>query len=121
MNTDKAVADAVKEIMGWLRSGGDAVVAHAPDIARELLARDLMLAYLGLGIAVALSICVGVFWYGTRDWKDCVGDAHVPRALLAGLVSIFVVVGIMINVDTILRIKYAPKLYVVEHIAKLAK
>ncbi len=121
MNTDKAMAEAVKEIMGWLRNGGEFVVAQAPDIARELLMRDLVIAYTGLGAGAAILIVMGIFLYKTRHWQDSYGGPDIGRILITMTLGLFTTIIVATNLSTIIQIKYAPKLYVIEHMARLAK
>ena len=129
-----------QEVLGWLQATGDLVAEQAPKLADEVVARGMLTE--GMDAAWALLVAVAgafAFKYGIRALKLAEhilkekGEAYRNdeevaayvfgyAGLIGGGLSAFV--GSMVcldNLQGLLQIYVAPRVYVLERLADLVK
>lgn len=123
----QALAAIITKTMQGIDSGVSFLGSELPDVIQQLLIYKA--AWAGVE-AVMLSVFVGLyiaFWrfYAKADngfWKSC-DDPEAPTiffGVIGGFLSVVFVVGIIVDIQTIVQIWLAPKIYLIEYAAKLA-
>lgn len=123
----QALATIITKTMQGIDSGVSFLGSELPDVIQQLLIYKA--AWAGVE-AVLLTVFVGMyiaFWrfYSKAEngfWKSF-GDPEPPTiviGVIGGFLSIVFVVGIIADIQTIVQIWLAPKIYLIEYAAKLA-
>ena len=123
----QALAAIITKTMQGLDSGVAFLGSELPDVIQQLLIYKAVWA----GVeAVILSVFIAPyvwFWkfYTKAEngfWKSF-GDPEPPTIFLGifgSLLSVVFVVGIIVDIQTVVQIWLAPKIYLIEYAAKLA-
>lgn len=111
------------ELIKIIKSTQSFVADQAPDVARQMLLRGAFDAwmYLGLGL-LFFGIVVVILFLVYREYKKS-DDIYDIRggSILALMLLIVTVVLACSNVSTLYKIKYAPKVYLLEELSDLVR
>ncbi len=124
--TDQAVAEAIRKALDVADKTGDFVAAQAPDVVQQLLSYTYLSSLLAsIAGVTALVAGGGIGYWLRRKAKDA--DYYASEGLTAGAVfSVFVgtLIGGAILSDslpTLIKVTYAPKLFLLEYLAELVR
>ena len=107
------------EIMSWVKQAGEFVKDQAPDYVNQLLTYHYVMAWItiitGIGVVLLLSVLPLMGWRSYKRSRDSLAFG----CLLVGVFILYIFpLGILIGpglADT-LKIKMAPKVFIIEHI-----
>lgn len=117
----QASAEAVKQLMAWLKAGGEYVGAQAPDIARQYLAWRWWEAVMGIGLGVILILVCVVFWIIAIKQPLNNGDTGTGFGV-AGFISLCAGIGITAaNAYTLVQVTVAPKIVLIEGLQRMVR
>jgi hypothetical protein len=120
MNELKPYAD---EIMAWLREGKEFVAEQTPELCEQLVARGLVTHGVTACVMLLLAISGGyLLWRGLKagrvaEWRD--GAWMIPAVIGAAVLFITLIISI-VDLIRFLEILVAPKVYVLEELARIA-
>lgn len=126
---NQATAEAIHQVITWAKQGGQFVQNQAPDLARQYLAYVAVSAWLQvlcplMFMAVFGSICAAglVVLYRTPPTElteQLIGLlTTVSGMLFIGATLVFLLVGFD-GISTLLRIHYAPKIVLMDGLARM--
>ena len=127
--TDKQLAEILKKGLETAEQTGNFIVEQAPDLIRQLLIWKTVEYAVIVSIGIALLI---FFFKWTKkvgremkekdyDFEDYFMDSFANIMIALGYLSAFIVGIIMIgdNLQNLIQIVFAPKIYLIEYTAKL--
>lgn len=127
--TDKQLAEILKKGLETAEQTGNFIVEQAPDLIRQLLIWKTVEYAVIISIGIALLI---FFFKWTKkvgremkekdyDFEDYFMDSFANIMIALGYLSAFIVGIIMIgnNLQNLIQIVFAPKIYLIEYTAKL--
>lgn len=119
-----AGAEAIKQLMEWLKQGGEFVAAQAPDLARQVLAYDLTVA--SICSVLSAIVCACCAWIAVVCIRKINQSSDIEEGwTLGAVVCVFFGAGSFIAMlrylFVVLKINIAPKLYLIERMAELLK
>lgn len=110
------------QMLADYQQGKEFVLEQAPEVLRQILAVDLIMAWIGFVVGVIASVSFLYFFWATRkNWDYDAPDWMPPAACVMFLVGLLGVVVVPLNLSTIIKIEVAPKVYLIEYAARLAK
>ena len=109
--------EIINKLIEYIEGTKDFILDQAPCIVQEILAYDTKSTVLWLCFACILAACgIGVCLYGIFSKKSTYDK---PLAMFAYFVTPMVFVAIFACCDNLIKIKVAPKYYVLEKIIKM--
>lgn len=127
--TDKQLAEILKKGLETAEQTGNFIVEQAPDLIRQLLIWKTVEHAVIFSIGIALLI---FFFKWTKkvgremkekdyDFEDYFMDSFANIMIALGYLSAFIAGIIMIggNLQNLIQIVFAPKIYLIEYTAKL--
>lgn len=124
---DQALIEALQKaqaVGGEIYDGAKSVAGKAIDIATEQ-APDLVHQLIVFNIAsciVAIIVAAIIMYYGfsytKKIWPDIVDHPEFMISMPAGVISFIV---ILVNAFELLKLTLAPKIWLIEYVAKLVK
>lgn len=119
-------ADRLNELVGWLadtaKSTEAFVLEQAPDVARQIVAWGLWSSVFWLSVCVPF-VMVGLWLLAKafRTFKNGDPDCDAFTLIVVGVILCFPIVGVIDNAAQIVKIKVAPKVYLIEAAARMLK
>lgn len=110
-----------EKLLTYVQNTEDFLIAETPGYIQELLAYgffDKILNVCLFGIITIICV-IGVVYFIKRGIKD--NEIFFGVATLIGVMAILLTSGMLYNLKVVYKIKYAPKVYIVEQIQGLAK
>lgn len=116
--TNEALFGIATQVTEWLKGAGDLVAQEAPVLAQEVVRYGVFDAAFGLVFGIAmLALCVFCVRHAAKgDFSDGDVAAAAFVSILSGLAAI---VSIPMSVSLLGKIILAPRLYLLEQMAKL--
>lgn len=121
---NEQLQQALATIIGKTMQGVDASIsflsAEIPDVIHQLLVFKLAQACVLLVMAILYLIAWGVLAYKSfrYDWHEGI---QMVLVFMGGAITVISVISLFINGGTALQIWLAPKIYLIEYAASLAK
>jgi len=102
--------DMLTEVLEMVKSTKNFTVEQAPDYIKQLLAYELISNYISIVICVLFIIASIIipFYFN-----------HFAVNLFCGVAIFLFFVGSILNIDNIIKIKVAPKVFIVDYISNL--
>ena len=131
MNTNNAtelLIEITRDIKSNVSDAKGFVLEQAPDVIQQLLVYNFWSAI--ACIAISIAILAAFYKIGAFGWSKFVNrdtgiwsneELWIIVPAVCMMFSMLLLVGIFTNVDTCLKIKLSPKVYVIEYAAKLIK
>ena len=110
--------ETLTELKAGTEKAGTFVADQAPDVIQQLLAYQFWSAIFFGVMLLALGIILG--WLTVKIFRQF-DDGSEALALLPAVFCIFCIGGAIAMSDRALKIKIAPKVYVIEYTASLLK
>lgn len=107
----------IKKLLEYIEGTKDFILEQAPDIIQQILEYEtrstmLWMCLFSFLTFIGVIVCIwGVFS------KKSIFDK--PGAMVGFLITPMMVIGLMANLDNLIKIKVAPKYYVMEKIIKM--
>lgn len=118
------VNPVVQQLMGYLNSSVEFVKEQAPEVIRQYLQwafwSDLITIILCVIVIGAVSLLIRSIIVKSNRNED-VDEGLCVIAVFGGIGSLFCTVTAIINIYDIIQITVAPKVYLLEHLAKFLK
>lgn len=111
MSKDNITQEQIDQLLGYINSAVDFTKEQLPDVVSEILNYGLISAWTGALSFGVIFIITGIIAITYRD----------DMPFFSTLAVIISIIGLMCNVDTIIKINHAPKLYVVSQLTGLIK
>lgn len=114
---------AIQKIMGWIEATETLVVEQAPPMAEELLAWGYFhSAAVMVVCAAVLIISAAVARKGHKGLKetDRFDDQYLLMAVSGTVIALASTLFFMINLFQLLKVAAAPRLYILQELARLA-
>lgn len=123
---NEKIENNLDQIIAYLHEGvktaGDFVVEQTPLLVQEILTYNLIYhgSLMGLGIFIAvMMISLTLRFWPKIDWDD--GD-HVMSFLIGSIAGWGLSLGLIFcNIFVVIKIIFAPRLYLLEYISGLIK
>ncbi len=119
--TNEALLGVATQVTEWLKSAGDLVTQEAPLLAQEVVSYGVFDAIYGLIFGgVLLVVCVRLGWCAVKMGKERNEESAtlvlIAFTLSTGIASFAVTCG---NISQLGKTLIAPRLYLLEQMAKL--
>ena len=123
---NEKIENNIEQILNYIHNGiknaGDFVVEQTPLLVQEILTYNLIFhgSLVGIGIFIAVMlISLTLYFWPKINWKD------VDQVMILMFGNLFgwatSIVLILINVFTVIKIIFAPRLYLIEYVSDLIK
>ena len=127
--TDKQLAEILKKGLETAEKTGNFIVEQAPDLLRQLLIWKTV----EYSVCVILGISLIIYFYrwtkkvskemkeNEYDFEDYFMDSFANNLIAIGQLSLLIIGMILIaeNLQDLIQIVFAPKIYLIEYSAKL--
>jgi len=116
---EDASAEAIQELVTYLKQAADLSIEQAPGLVQEYLAWCILAHQVGLGLAL-LGLLVGCVALATASkWMD---EDWSPTVMISGGAA-FVLGLIFIGYNSwrLFQCAHAPRIYMIEQLARLLK
>ena len=127
--TDKQLAEILKKGLETAEKTGNFIVEQAPDLIRQLLIWKTV----EYSVCVILGISLIIYFYrwtkkvskemkeNEYDFEDYFMDSFANNLIAIGQLSLLIIGMILIaeNLQDLIQIVFAPKIYLIEYSAKL--
>lgn len=128
----QALAAIINKTMQGVDAGTAFLQAEIPDVIRQLLVWKLADALISAAFCAAVLVAYWLFIRAFRKakgseswlWDSCFKEPSLQGVLVGavgGVASVAAVICLMRSVSTAVQIALAPKLYLIEYVANLAK
>ena len=119
-NLNPTLEQALKELLNNLTEAKQFVLAQAPDVLQQIIYKQFVSAiFVDIVAVVLIVITAGFTWWLIKRDKDI--DPVVVPTLLFGFGALgFSIAGIVETYSALVAF-FAPKVYLIEYIAKLVK
>lgn len=124
----QALADIIMKASEAASAGADFLLSELPEVLRQLLVFKVVYSAVEMIILLILISGYAYFWkfYSRTEsklWKE--GDAASVGTMVfgvfGGIATVIFVVAVFCDLETIIKIWLAPKIYLIEYAAQLAK
>ena len=118
MKLEDASVEAVQELVTYLKQAADFSVEQAPAIAQEFLAWSLLAHQVGLAVCAVVVAAMCVVFVAAWKWTDG-SDGWVIASVIMGIAGFCALILAGDNIYQLIYLAHAPKVYLLEHLAKL--
>lgn len=113
--TDEKLAELLTYLLDTTKSAEGFLVEQAPMYVQELLTYSLINSYVSIGISVLLFFLMASL--GLLVWKkrECIEDWPFGLVII-GIISLGPWVPIIFETMNVIKIKTAPRVFILEHV-----
>ena len=123
---NEKIENNIEEILNYIHNGiknaGDFVVEQTPLLIQEILTYNLIFhgSLVGVGVFIIfVAICFSLYFIRKIDWKD---DNHViPFVIFNAFVWFVSLCLVFKNIFVVVKIYFAPRIYLLEYVSDLIK
>ena len=111
------------EMLELLKSAKDFTLEQLPEVAKEVLTYNFYSSLFGFFIGLGFAYIAFKFFKSSKDHKDeDIWDIGKQLKLILGMVFTGIALITLIdNGDNVIKIKLAPRLYLIEYVSHLVK
>jgi hypothetical protein len=123
----KASAEAIQEVMKYVKATAEFTIEQAPDIARQFLLYEWTQAWIFMGTFAVIGVSLTIFgrWLWTQGKKEVCQDSFDNSGcrffgIALGVIGpLMIFIGAVQNALTLIKISMAPKVYLLTELSKL--
>jgi hypothetical protein len=111
--------EVINQLIEYMEQSKDFILQEAPDIIREMFLYEKISAWCGFIFCVfCFFSCISVFiyswYYPSLDNYGCLKtETFMPR-LFSTVLSFLAFIGLISNLDTLIKIYFAPKYFIIK-------
>ena len=123
--TDKQIAEILKKGLEVAEKSGNFVIEQAPDLVKQLITYKTIET--SISVLIEITLMYLIFRYFKYLYKknnedsDFISDSefHIAGIVITSLIGIFSFLAFIIEISNLIQLIFAPKIYLLEYIAKL--
>ena len=123
--TDKQIAEILKKGLEVAEKSGNFVIEQAPDLVKQLITYKTIET--SISVLIEITLMYLIFRYFKYLYKknnedsDFIGvnSFHIGGILISSGVAIFMFITFITDISNLIQLIFAPKIYLLEYIAKL--
>ena len=123
--TDKQIAEILKKGLEAAEKSGNFVIEQAPDLVKQLITYKTVET--SICVLIEITLMYLIFRYFKYLYKknnedsDFIPDSefHIAGIVITSLIGIFLFLAFIIDISNLIQLIFAPKIYLLEYIAKL--
>jgi uncharacterized membrane protein len=117
----------IKKMIEWVESSSSFIQGQIPDYIEQLLRYKMISTWVNIGILSVLvivcsSLCIWCVWKGSTYEKSYDIPALIfVGSFIPGMFSLITAIGLISEIQDLIRLYIAPKVYVLNHLTGLIK
>ena len=123
--TDKQIAEILKKGLEAAEKSGNFVIEQAPDLVKQLITYKTIET--SICVLIEITLMYLIFRYFKYLYKknnedsDFISDNefHITGMIITSLMGIFLFFAFITDISNLIQLIFAPKIYLLEYIAKL--
>ena len=123
--TDKQIAEILKKGLEAAEKSGNFVIEQAPDLVKQLITYKTVETSICVLIEITLMYLIVIYfkYLHKKNNEDSsfieVNSFHIVGMLISLVVAIFMFIVFINDISNLIQLIFAPKIYLLEYIAKL--
>ena len=123
--TDKQIAEILKKWLEVAEKSGNFVIEQAPDLVKQLITYKTVETSICVLIEITLMYLIVIYfkYLHKKNNEDSsfieVNSFHIGGMLISLVVAIFMFIAFIADISNLIQLIFAPKIYLLEYIAKL--
>ena len=123
--TDKQIAEILKKGLEASEKSGNLVIEQAPDLVKQLITYKTVETSICVLIEITLMYLIVIYfkYLHKKNNEDSifieVNSFHIGGMLISLVVAIFMFIAFITDISNLIQLIFAPKIYLLEYIAKL--
>ena len=123
--TDKQIAEILKKGLEVAEKSGNFVIEQSPDLVKQLITYKTIETSISVLIEIALMYLIVIYFkylYKKNNEDNSFVDLnsfHIGGILISSCVAIFMFIAFINDISNLIQLIFAPKIYLLEYIAKL--
>ena len=123
--TDKQIAEILKKGLEVAEKSGNFVIEQAPDLVKQLITYKTVETSICVLIEITLMYLIVIYfkYLHKKNNEDSsfieVNSFHIGGMLISLVVAIFMFIAFIADISNLIQLIFAPKIYLLEYIAKL--
>ena len=123
--TDKQIAEILKKGLEAAEKSGNFVIEQAPDLVKQLITYKTVETSICVLIEITLMYLIVIYFKylhkkNNEDSSFIEGNSfHIGGMLISLVVAIFMFIAFIADISNLIQLIFAPKIYLLEYIAKL--
>ena len=123
--TDKQIAEILKKGLEVAEKSGNFVIEQAPDLVKQLITYKTVET--SIYVLIEITLMYLIFRYFKYLYKKNNEDSdfifdyefHITGMVITSLIGIFLFFAFINDISNLIQLIFAPKIYLLEYIAKL--
>lgn len=123
--TDKQIAEILKKGLEAAEKSGNFVIEQAPDLVKQLITYKTVET--SISVLIEITLMYLIFRYFKYLYKKNNEDSdfipenvfHIGGIIISSGVAIFMSITFIADISNLIQLIFAPKIYLLEYIAKL--
>ena len=123
--TDKQIAEILKKGLEVAEKSGNFVIEQAPDLVKQLITYKTVET--SICVLIEITLMYLIFRYFKYLYKKNNEDSdfiiydefHIIGMIITSLMGIFLFFAFITDISNLIQLIFAPKIYLLEYIAKL--
>ena len=123
--TDKQIAEILKKGLEAAEKSGNFVIEQAPDLVKQLITYKTVET--SICVLIEITLMYLIFRYFKYLYKKNNEDSdfiiydefHIIGMIITSLMGIFLFFAFITDISNLIQLIFAPKIYLLEYIAKL--
>ena len=123
--TDKHIAEILKKGLEAAEKSGNFVIEQAPDLVKQLITYKTIETSICVLIEITLMYLIFIYFKylykkNNEDSDFIIYDEfHIIGMIITSLMGIFLFFAFITDISNLIQLIFAPKIYLLEYIAKL--
>ena len=123
--TDKQIAEILKKGLEVAEKSGNFVIEQAPDLVKQLITYKTVETSICVLIEITLMYLIVIYfkYLHKKNNEDSIfiegNSFHIGGMLISLVVAIFMFIAFIADISNLIQLIFAPKIYLLEYIAKL--
>ena len=123
--TDKQIAEILKKGLEVAEKSGNFVIEQAPDLVKQLITYKTIETSICVLIEITLMYLIFIYFKylykkNNEDSDFIIYDEfHIIGMIITSLMGIFLFFAFITDISNLIQLIFAPKIYLLEYIAKL--
>ena len=119
--------DNIKKMIEWVESSSSFIQGQIPDYIEQLLKYKMICTWtnvtiLSILIIGCLSLCIWCLWKGSTYEKNYdIPCLIVIGTYLSGTIMMITTIGLVTEIQFLMQLYIAPKVYILNHLTSLLK